>query len=218
MAAAPRRHCTTIHVVPAGGSVIAAPAAHGPGHPGAARPRRHDHRRAQSRGRRVLYRVAPRAGVRRRAARAAPRAGGAACGPSKTTCLTWRAGSTATTPRSRRRSRGADPQQPLAPPELNARDVDARQVGIPVVRRVGPRIPVRPRSRSSTRSSPRTNSGCCCSSSSSTPAGSYPPTSGNSAISTRRSTRGRCGESTTWIASATATPTASGLSAASTSS
>src|SRR5262249_52636156 len=36
-----------------------------------------------------------------------------------------------------------DPQRPLAPPELDARDVDARQVGVPVVRRVGSRVPVR---------------------------------------------------------------------------
>ena len=43
-----------------------------------------------------------------------------------------------------------DPQQPLAAPQLDAGDVDAGQVGVPVVRRLGPRVPVRRRSRWST--------------------------------------------------------------------
>ena len=37
----------------------------------------------------------------------------------------------------------ADPQHALAASELDARPVDAGQVGVPVVRRVGPRLPLR---------------------------------------------------------------------------
>ena len=74
----------------------------------------------------------------------------------------------------------ADPQRALAAPELDARDVDAGQVGVSLVRRLGPGLPLRRRSRWSTRSSPRSSSGCCSSSSSSTPTARSRPTSGSS--------------------------------------
>ena len=74
----------------------------------------------------------------------------------------------------------ADPQRALAASELDAHPVDARQVGVPVVRRLGPRLPLRRRSRWSIPSSPRSSSGCCCSSSSSTPTARSRPTSGSS--------------------------------------
>ncbi len=89
-------------------------------------------------------------------------------------------------------SRRHDAQLALAAPQLDARAVDAGQVGVPVVRRVGPRVPVRHAVRSSTPSSPRSSSGCCCSSSSSIPTGRSPPTSGSSPTSIRRCTPGRC--------------------------
>ena len=71
-------------------------------------------------------------------------------------------------------SRDADPQRPLAPPQLDAHPVDARQVGVPVVRGLGPGLPLRRRWPSSTPSSPRSSSGCCSSSSSSIPSGQIP--------------------------------------------
>ena len=57
-------------------------------------------------------------------------------------------------------SRQHDPQPALAAPELDAGAVDARQVGVSVVRRLGPGVPHASRSRSSIRSSPRSSSGC----------------------------------------------------------
>ena len=167
---------------------------------------RRDHRRAQGRGRRVLRRASPARGHRRRAARPAPGAGRAALDASRSTSSTshvWLDGDDPAQPPPA--SRQHDPQQPLAAPQLDARDVDARQVGVPVVRRLGPRVPLRRRSRWSTRSSPRISSGCCCSSSSSTPTARSRPTSGSSPTSTRRSTPGRSGASTTWTGSAPAT-------------
>ena len=75
-------------------------------------------------------------------------------------------------------------------------DLDARHVGVPVVRRVGPGVPLRrarPRRR---RSSPRTSCCSCAASGTCTPTASCPPTSGPSATSTRRCTPGpRCGSS-----------------------
>ena len=73
-----------------------------------------------------------------------------------------------------------------------------------MVRGLGPRLPLRRRSPWSTRSSPRSSSGCCSSSSSSTRTARSPPTSGSSPTSTRRCTPGPSGASTTWTASATA--------------
>ena len=166
---------------------------------------RRDHRRAQGRGRRVLRsaRTRPSATADERLVQRQALAG-----------LLWtqaelplrrrRSGSTATTRRTRRRRVAADDPQPaLAAPQLDARDDDARQVGVPLVRRLGPRVPVRAVRPGRRASSPRTSSGCCCSSSSSTPTARSRPTSGSSPTSTRRSTPGRSGASTTWTGSAT---------------
>ena len=133
----------------------------------------------------------------------------ACCGPSRATSSTSNTGSTATT-RLRRRRRRARSIRNQHWRHLNshARHDHAGQVGVSLVRRLGPGVPLRRASRWSIRSSPRSSSGCCCSSSSSTPTGRSPPTSGSSPTSIRRSTPGRSGASTTWTASAPARPTA----------
>ena len=121
----------------------ATPAVHGQADAGRAHRGRRDHRRAQGRGRRVLRPAGPARRHRRRAARAAPRAGGA---PVDQADLPIRRCALARRRRSGAAAAGVaahDPQQPLAPPELDAGDVDARQMGVPVVRRLGPRVPVR---------------------------------------------------------------------------
>ena len=94
-------------MVPRGRLGHAAPAVHGQGDPGCARHRRQDHRRA-ARPRPIhSIQVWPRA-------RPPPTRGSCSaarwrdsCGASRATCSTWRAGSTAMIPRSRRRRRGA---------------------------------------------------------------------------------------------------------------
>ena len=95
--------------------------------------------------------------------------------------------------------------------------IDAGQVGVSLVRRLGPGLPLRRARAGRSASSPRTSSGSCSSSSSSTPTARSRPTSGSSPTSTRRCTPGRSGASTTWTASAPARPTATSWSAASTS-
>ena len=106
-AAAPRRRCTTSTWCRRAARSRCACGSPTRRRPDALADRRHDHRRAQGRGRHVLRRSGPARGHRRRAARAAPRAGGAPVDASRATCSTWRAGSTAMIPRSRRRRRGA---------------------------------------------------------------------------------------------------------------
>ena len=54
------------------------------------------------------------------------------------------------------------PQRAVVPHGRRRHHLDARQVGVPVVRRVGPRLPLRRRCRSSTSTSPRSRSSCCC--------------------------------------------------------
>ena len=84
----------------------------------------------------------------------------------------------------------------LDPPLQRRHHLDARRVGVPVVRGVGPRVPHAPAGDSSIPSSPR--SSCCCSAASGTctRTASCPPTSGRSTTSTRPCTRGRRGAST----------------------
>ena len=88
------------------------------------------------------------------------------------------------------------PQRRLDAPLQRRRHLDARQVGVPLVRRLGPRLPLRSRSRSSTRTSPRSSSSCSCASGTCTPTARSRPTSGPSATSTRPCTPGPPGAST----------------------
>ena len=89
---------------------------------------------------------------------------------------------------------GRGPQRGVAPPRRQRRHRHARHLGVPVVRVVGPRLPLR---RARPRRSRRwPSSSCCCSpgSGTSTPTASCPPTSGTSPTPTRRCTPGRpCG-------------------------
>ena len=87
--------------------------------------------------------------------------------------------------RSRRSAAGEpqdDSQRPLAASEFDAHPVDARQVGVPVVRRMGPRVPLR--RAGADRSGFREGAicGCCCSSSFSTRTVRSRRTSGSSRI------------------------------------
>ncbi len=105
----------------------------------------------------------------------------ACCGPSRSTCSTWqvaRRRQPGHAPSARRAT--TDPQLPLAPPQLDAHPARARQVGVSVVRGLGPGVPVRDDCAGRSRSSPRRISGCCYSSSSSIPTARFPPTSGSS--------------------------------------
>ena len=66
------------------------------------------------------------------------------CGPSRATSSTCSAGSRATSPTVRRQPTApAHPQSALAPPQLDARHDDAGQVGVPLVRRLGPGLSLR---------------------------------------------------------------------------
>ena len=116
-----------------------------------------------------------------------------------------------------RRVTPADPQRPLAAPQLDAHPVDAGQVGVPVVRRLGPRLPLRRRSPPR----PGLREGAALAAAlRAVPASRRarsPPTSGSSRTSTRRCTPGPSGASTTWTASARARPTAPSSRSASTS-
>ena len=101
-------------------------------------------RRAPRRGRRVLRRAdagAARPPTRRwSCARPSPGCSGA----SSSTTTTSPAGSTATRPSRRRRRRGSTGATPRWRHVRRLRHhVDARQVGVPVVRRLGPRLPLR---------------------------------------------------------------------------
>ena len=81
------------------------------------------------------------------------------------------------------------PQRRLAALRRGRHPVDARPVGVPVVRGLGPRRSTRSPSPTSTRPSRSTSSCCCAASGSSTRTARCPPTSGRSTTSTRRSTR-----------------------------
>ena len=148
---------------------------------GPARRRRVDRRDAARGGRRVLRGDASAEGDGGREA-------GAAAGARRHVVdeadlsVRRRSGSTATTrtmppPASRTASATT-----LAPPQLDAHPVDAGQVGVSVVRGVGPRVPLRGARAGRSGASRRRTSGCCCSSSSSTRTGRSRPTSGSSPI------------------------------------
>ena len=102
------------------------------------------------------------------------------------------AGSTATRPSRRRRRRGASGRNAaLAQLRRLRHHVDARHVGVPVVRGLGPGLPLRrarPR-RPGVRQVPAAR--CSAASGSSTRTARCPPTSGRSTTSTRRCRRGR---------------------------
>ena len=99
--------------------------------------------RAAGRGRRVLRRARPRPADRRRGAGAAPGVRRADVGqavlPLRRRALARRR------PGRPAAARGAPPrpQRRLAAPQQPRRDLDAGPVGVPVVRRVGPRLPLR---------------------------------------------------------------------------
>ena len=96
-----------------------------------------------------------------------------------------------------RAGRGAA-QSRLAAPDRRGHHLDAGQVGVPVVRGVGPRLPRDcPLGRRHARS-PSGSSSCCSTIATCTRTGSCRPTSGTSATSTRRCTRGRSGSSIRW--------------------
>ena len=121
-------------------------------------------------------------------------------------------------PARRRRSRAARPQPRLDASEQHRRDLDARQVGVPVVRGLGPGLPLRrarprrPGVRQGAADPAAAASGTC------TPTGSCPPTSGRSATSTRRCTPGRrCACTRSTAAATTSSSSASSTSCCSTS-
>ena len=66
------------------------------------------------------------------------------------------------------------PQRRLAPPRRLRRAGHARPLGVPVVRRLGPRVPRHRRGPTSTRPSPSTSCWCCCASGSMHPNGALP--------------------------------------------
>ena len=154
---------------------------------------------APGRGRRVLRRADP---GRRRRRRGAGHAPGVRRDAVEQAALRLRRGPLAgRRPDPARPARLAPdgPQRPLAQLRRVRHHVDARQVGVPVVRGVGPRLPLRRPWPTSTRRSPSTSCCCCAASGSSTPTARCPPTSGTSATSTRRCRRGprsRCSPST----------------------
>ncbi len=101
--------------------------------------------------------------------------------------------------RRRRQAAGNGRNARLAALRRLRHHVDARPVGVPVVRRLGLRVPYASRWRTSIRRSRSTSCCCCAASGSCTPTARYPPTSGRSTTSTRRCRRGRrsrCSRST----------------------
>ena len=198
-APAPRRRCTT-------GSTVAAGETRRRSGCGWRRRTRRPRRSATStrcmarpraRGRRVLRRAhAGRRHRRRGAGRCARRSPGCSGASSSTTTTSqrWlerRPGRTAAAGRARER-----PQRATGAPRQPRRHLDARHVGVPLVRGLGPRVPLRrarprrPRVRQGAARAAAAASGTC------TPTASCRPTSGRSATSTRRCTPGRrCGSS-----------------------
>ena len=84
---------------------------------------------------------------------------------------------------------GSTPVQPR-------RDLHARQLGVSLVRRLGPGLPHDPVRATSTRTSPGSSWCCCCASGTCTPTGRSRPTNSPSATSIRRCTPGPAGGST----------------------
>ena len=106
--------------------------------------------------------VIPAGARRRRGAASCARRWPGCCGPSSTTTTTSTSGcastaSTLGTPNAPDRA-----QRAVVPHGQRRRHLDARQVGVPLVRGLGPGVPLRRRWRWSTSTSPRTSSSSCC--------------------------------------------------------
>ena len=103
----------------------------------------HVSRRAPARSRRLLRGALPPSAGRGRTPCARAGVWRACCGPSSTTRSTSRAGSTehGVDPVAANATRGARPQCAVAAPGQRRHHLHARQVGVPVVRGVGPRVP-----------------------------------------------------------------------------
>ena len=149
---------------------------------------RPDVRRPQARGRRVLRRPDPGVAVRGRRQRRPPGLRRPAVDEAG---LRLRRRALAERARRRARRHRRRPQPALVPPLQHRRHLDAGQVGVPLVRRVGSGVPRRGarvrRSRLRARAAVADAAGPL-------PAPerrSSPPTSGTSTTSTRRCTRGR---------------------------
>ena len=135
------------------------------------------------------------------------------CGASSSTATRSPTGSTAIRPQPApppQRARAGCAQRVVAAPLARRRDLHAGRLGVPVVRRVGSRVPLR-RARARR---PGLRQGAvaaaCAASGRCTRTGNCPPTNGRSATSTRRCTRGRRGRCTSSTRrSDDATPTSS---------
>ena len=191
---APRRRRIRAHASPAGGSaVIRLRLQRRAVRPARLRARvvrrlrRASFTPAPARGRRVLRRAAARRHGRGPAPRPAPGVRRACCGRSSSTTTTSSSGSTAIRPsRRRRRERKQRPQPRLGAPQQRRHHLDAGQVGVSVVRGLGPRLPLHPAGARRSPSSPRSSSSCSGASGTSTRTARFRPTSGPSATSTRR--------------------------------
>ena len=134
--------------------------------------------------------------------RACARPSPACCGASSSTTTTSSAGcdgdptAAAAAGRSGRHGRNSRLDAPLQ----RRRHLDARQVGVPVVRRLGPGLPLHPARAGRPRLRQGAARSCSCASGTCTPTARSRPTSGRSATSTRRCTPGRPGASTRSIA------------------
>ena len=150
-----------------------------------------DSTRRRERGRRVLRRARSRRRVRRRGACHAPGASpGMLWGKQfyHYDVARWLDGDPAS--RRRRRARGTGATRDWRHLDNLRRDLDARPVGVPVVRGVGPGVPLRHAGARRSRRSPSTSCSCCCREWYHAPQRRRcPPTSGRSTTSTRRCTR-----------------------------
>ena len=104
---------------------------------------------------------------------------------------TWTAGWRSTTPRPSPASGAGRAQRRLVPHGQRRRHLDAGQVGVSLVRRLGPRVPLPGAGRWSIPISPRSSSSSCCGATICIPTARCPPMSGTSATSIRRSMPGR---------------------------
>ena len=87
--------------------------------------------------------------------------------------------------------RGRRPQPALVPHGQRRRHLDARQVGVPVVRGLGSGLPRAAAGDGRSRTSRASSWTCCCGSDTCTRTASFPRTSGTSGTSTHRCTPGR---------------------------
>ena len=142
-------------------------------------------------------RIADQSAHRRRAARARARRTPACCGASSsitTSCEDWLDGDPEQPPPPRAAASTAATR--LAAPVQSRRHLDARQVGVSVVRGVGPGVSHDPDGARRSASSPRSSCCCSCANGTCTPTGRCRRTSLPSATSTRRCTPGPAGAST----------------------